>query len=39
MEYKEEGQSGLGEGSFQTYRTMSSASGRNHFDRRNDELE
>ena len=38
-EYEEQGQSRLGEGSFQTYRTMSGASGRNHFDRRDEELE
>ena len=38
-EHEEEGQSGLGEGSFQMYRTMSSVSGRNHFDRRDEELE
>ena len=35
----EEGQFGLGEGSFQTYRTMSGASGRNRFNRRDEELE
>ena len=38
-EPEEEGQSGLGEGSFQTYRTMFGALGRNRFDRRDDELE
>ena len=37
-EYEEEGQSGLGERSFQTYRTMSDASGCNRFDRRDEEL-
>ena len=36
-EYKE-GQSGLGEGSFQMYRTMFDASGRNHFNKRDEEL-
>ena len=35
----EEGQSSLGEGSFQMYRTMSGASGCNHFNRRDEELE
>ena len=38
MEY-EEGQSGLGEGPFQTYRTMSGTSGRNCFNKRDEELE
>ena len=38
-EPEEEGKSDLGEGSFQTYRTMSGASGRNRFDRKDDELE
>jgi len=38
-EYKEQGQSGLGEGSFQTYRTTSSVSRRNHFDKKDEELE
>ena len=38
MEY-EEGQSGLGEGSFQTYRTMSGTSGCNRFNKRDEELE
>ena len=38
MEY-EEGQSGLGEGPFQTYRTMSGTSGRNCFNRRDEKLE
>ena len=38
-EPEEEGKSGLREGSFQTYRTMSDASGRNRFDRKDDELE
>ena len=32
-----EEQFGLGDGSFQTYRTMSGASGRNRFDRRDEE--
>ena len=36
-EHEEEGQSGLGEGSFQTYRTMSGVLGRNRFDRRDEE--
>ena len=35
----EEGQFGLGEGSFQTYRTMFDASGRNLFNKRDEELE
>ena len=39
IEYKEEGWSGLGEGSFQTYRTMSDASGCNHFGGMDEELE
>ena len=38
MEY-EEGQSGLGEGSFQTYWTMFGTSGRNHFNKRDEKLE
>ena len=38
-EYKEQRQSGLKEGSFQTYRTMSNASRHNHFDRRDEKLE
>ena len=38
-EYKEQGQSSLGEGSFQTYRTMSGASGHNRIDKRDEELE
>ena len=38
-EHEEEGQSSLEEGSFQTYWTMSGASGRNRFDKRNEELE
>ena len=38
-EYKEEGQSGLGEGSFQAYQTMFGALGRNRFNRRDKELE
>ena len=37
-EYKEQGQSGLREGSFQTYRTMSGTSGRTRFNRRDQEL-
>ena len=36
---QEEGQSGLGEGSFQTYRTMFGVLGRNRFDRKDKELE
>ena len=38
-EYEEQRQSELGEGPFQTYRTMSSTLGRNHFDRRDEVLE
>ena len=38
-EHEEEGQSGLREGSFQTYWTMFGASGCNRFDRRDEELE
>ena len=38
MEY-EEGQSGLGEGSFQTYWTMFGTSGRNRFNKRDEKLE
>ena len=37
--HEEEGQSGLGEGSVQTYWTMSDVSGRNRFDKRDEELE
>ena len=36
---QEEGQSGLGEGLFQTYWTMSGALGRNNFNKRDKELE
>ena len=36
-EHEKEGQSGLGEGSFQTYWTMLGASGRNRFDKRDEE--
>ena len=38
-EYEEQGQSGLGEGLFQTYQTMPNASAYNRFDRRDEELE
>ena len=38
-EYEEQRQSELGEGSFQTYQTMSSTLGRNCFDRRDEVLE
>ena len=38
-EHEEEGQSGLGEGSFQMYWTMFGALGCNRFDRRDEELE
>ena len=37
-EYEEEWQFGLGEGLFQTYRTMSGASRHNRFDKRDEEL-
>ena len=37
-EYEEEWQFGLGEGLFQTYRTMSGASGHNRFDKKDKEL-
>nr|XP_023920358.1 uncharacterized protein LOC112031881 [Quercus suber] len=38
-EYEEQGQSGLGKGSFQMYQTMSGASGHNRIDKRDEELE
>ena len=38
-EHEEEGQFGLREGSFQTYWKMSSASGCNRFDRKDEEFE
>ena len=37
-EYKEQGQSGLGEGSFQTYRTMFGALGCDRFNKRDEKL-
>jgi len=37
-EYEEQGQSRLGEGLFQTYRIVSGASGRNRFNRKDEEL-
>lgn len=38
-EYEEQRQSGLEEGLFQMYQTLSGVSGRNRFDKRDEELE